>query len=122
MECCICKSEIELVGDWSEGHNADPVQDGRCCGSCNATVVLPARLGQVEQTLKARQRNVGRGLPPTLNPNPAASAVPWPAAVGDRSCSFELPSVTHEECDMCNGSGAIASVGPCPACGGSGRI
>ena len=51
MKCCICDEEIEVLVDrhtgetvWAEGHNAAPVRDGRCCGDCNATVVIPARL------------------------------------------------------------------------------
>lgn len=49
MKCSICGNEIEevLMGGnsvWTEGHNAQPVNDGRCCGSCNDTVVIPRRL------------------------------------------------------------------------------
>lgn len=47
MACCICNGEIETVGGWREGHNAQPVADGRCCGDCNATRVIPARLGLI---------------------------------------------------------------------------
>ena len=39
MKCCIC--EITIVG---YGHNAEPVQVGRCCDVCNAVRVIPARL------------------------------------------------------------------------------
>jgi hypothetical protein len=45
MDCCLCGLEIE-----GHGHNPDPVsrKDGeRCCGVCNATVVLPMRLQEV---------------------------------------------------------------------------
>ena len=46
MICCICKQEIPVEhGTWTEGHNAETVvAGGRCCGDCNATVVIPARL------------------------------------------------------------------------------
>lgn len=44
MICSICKNEIEVVNGWEEGHNAQPVNNGRCCGHCNMTVVLPTRL------------------------------------------------------------------------------
>lgn len=37
--CCICKNIY--VG---YGNNAQPVQDGECCDTCNATVVIPERL------------------------------------------------------------------------------
>ena len=45
MNCSICG---ELIGKeasgWTEGHNAYPINEGRCCGTCNDTEVLPARL------------------------------------------------------------------------------
>lgn len=44
IPCSICGRPIEAVGDWTEGNNAQPVNDGRCCGDCDATVVIPARL------------------------------------------------------------------------------
>ena len=45
MDCSICNLEIPVqVNGWDQGHNAEPVTDGRCCGSCNASVVLPTRI------------------------------------------------------------------------------
>lgn len=50
MKCCICEDEIDIQyatdGSviWDQGHNAQPVRDGRCCSTCNFTVVLAARL------------------------------------------------------------------------------
>ena len=44
MKCSICKGEIEAVGDWTEGNNAEPVNNGRCCDLCNETKVIPARI------------------------------------------------------------------------------
>ena len=49
--CSICTSAIdELIVDgevaWSDGHNAEPVNQGRCCSECNDTVVIPSRLAQ----------------------------------------------------------------------------
>lgn len=48
MNCSICNNEIEkeIVNGKVEqpGHNAQPVNDGRCCDNCNQTVVIPARL------------------------------------------------------------------------------
>ena len=38
--CSICGKEI--TDEFS--NNAQPVNDGRCCGYCNRTVVIPARL------------------------------------------------------------------------------
>jgi hypothetical protein len=44
MNCSICDQPIEIVASWDKGHNAQPVNDGRCCGTCNANVVVPARI------------------------------------------------------------------------------
>mgnify|MGYP003971353353 CR=1 FL=1 len=44
MKCCICEKEIPNQNGWDKGHNAQPVEDGRCCGNCNFTVVIPARM------------------------------------------------------------------------------
>ena len=39
--CCICNNEIP--DEW--GHNPAPVKDaGRCCDTCNYTVVIPERI------------------------------------------------------------------------------
>lgn len=38
--CSICD---ELYDSW--GHNAEPISNGRCCEQCNATVVIPKRMG-----------------------------------------------------------------------------
>lgn len=37
--CCLCLDEIT-----GHGHNAAPVNDGRCCDDCNTYVVIPARV------------------------------------------------------------------------------
>ncbi len=39
IKCCICGEEVK---GW--GNNAEPVKDGTCCDSCNATHVIPARI------------------------------------------------------------------------------
>ena len=45
MKCTICGKRIETEqSGWSEGHNAQPVNDGRCCGPCNVLVVIPRRI------------------------------------------------------------------------------
>jgi len=50
MICDICGNLIDIHYDkkgeayWTEGHNALPVVDGRCCDKCNAEVVIPARI------------------------------------------------------------------------------
>jgi len=48
-DCSICGGEItpEPVSGWALGHNAEPVNDGRCCTVCNDLVVIPARLNRM---------------------------------------------------------------------------
>lgn len=48
-DCSICGGEItpEPVSGWTGGHNAEPVNDGRCCTVCNDLVVIPARLNRL---------------------------------------------------------------------------
>jgi hypothetical protein len=47
MKCCICEEEIKVEhGNWDQGHNAEPVRNGRCCSDCNYIVVIPMRLQQ----------------------------------------------------------------------------
>jgi DNA-directed RNA polymerase subunit RPC12/RpoP len=43
--CSICGKPIES----GFGHNAQPVNDGRCCDDCNARVVLPTRLKRLRE-------------------------------------------------------------------------
>ena len=38
-KCCLCN---EPVSGW--GHNPWPLKKGKCCGICNDTKVVPARL------------------------------------------------------------------------------
>ncbi len=53
-KCSICESHIEPLRDdsgqvvWEGGNNAQPINDGRCCDNCNATVVIPARIAMME--------------------------------------------------------------------------
>jgi len=48
--CSICEEPIKpLTNDegvvyWANGHNALPINDGRCCDQCNNTDVIPARI------------------------------------------------------------------------------
>ena len=57
MECSICNEEIEEIKDnegnviWDLGNNAEPINGGRCCNSCNSRVVIPARLGMIMSQL-----------------------------------------------------------------------
>ena len=52
-ECDICGEPIDIhykedgTPYWTEGHNAQPVVDGRCCDKCQNEVVLPTRLAAI---------------------------------------------------------------------------
>jgi len=60
--CCICTESIKpkyLGKDqidkskswyWYDGNNAEPVAEGRCCDSCNFTVVIPQRITDISMT------------------------------------------------------------------------
>ena len=41
MKCILCENEIipNAITGWSEGNNAQPLADGRCCDTCNIAVV-----------------------------------------------------------------------------------
>jgi hypothetical protein len=50
-QCSICDGPIDehrhpVTGEvyWTEGHNAEPINDGRCCDECNDVRVLPRRM------------------------------------------------------------------------------
>ena len=49
LQCCICNGDIDIQFEgtdhqWDEGHNAQPVADGRCCSMCNDSVVIRTRI------------------------------------------------------------------------------
>ena len=57
MKCSICNGQIDVQGDWTMGHNAEPiVANGRCCSNCNATKVIPARLAEIMRRQNDRLR------------------------------------------------------------------
>ena len=59
MKCSICGELIGKEGSgWGGGHNAWPINEGRCCGACNAMEVLPARL----EALMYSRKEAGAGL------------------------------------------------------------
>lgn len=53
MKCCICGAKLQPPHPTSKidpiywGHNARPVKDGRCCDSCNHSVVIPERMRRI---------------------------------------------------------------------------
>ena len=57
LVCSICFGLIlaEDNGKWKFGHNADPVNNGRCCRRCNDRIVLPARIRQHQREQRANR-------------------------------------------------------------------
>lgn len=49
IKCCLCGENIKPVGTWTQGNNARPLKDGRCCDDCNMNKVIPARLGMMKR-------------------------------------------------------------------------
>jgi len=53
IDCVICKKQIEpertKEGEiyWTQGNDAFPIVDGRCCNSCNANIVVPTRFAEI---------------------------------------------------------------------------
>ena len=63
QECSICGEAIEIqrFGNghtWSEGHNAEPVASGSCCGVCNIAVVIPTRIRAINQKENTNEKSV----------------------------------------------------------------
>jgi hypothetical protein len=50
--CCLCD---KVIKDDPYGHNASPVADGQCCGSCNASKVIPARMNANKSNKRSRK-------------------------------------------------------------------
>jgi len=45
LTCVLCKNPIpEDPPGWTQGHNAEPVVEGRCCTECNNGIVIPIRM------------------------------------------------------------------------------
>jgi hypothetical protein len=57
MQCSICSGPV------TEGHNAEPVNDGRCCTVCNDMVVIPSRIKRLK-TIKDQPKWYGNPNPP----------------------------------------------------------
>jgi hypothetical protein len=62
MECSICGNKIEKkytpegVMYWNKGNNGKPINNGRCCDSCDNLFVIPARLQEALKLLEERKR------------------------------------------------------------------
>lgn len=65
MKCCICKGKIQEHSHngkvfWREGHNAQPLVDGRCCDDCNNHVVGFRIFCFTSQTLDKKEYGIQR--------------------------------------------------------------
>ncbi len=64
MKCSICHGDIDVHclpnGEpyWDKGHNAWPINDGRCCSDCNTLDVIPARLEEMGRQLKGDMNEI----------------------------------------------------------------
>jgi len=49
INCSICGLVIKPhpVSGWDKGHNAQPVNAGRCCDVCNELIVIPRRIADM---------------------------------------------------------------------------
>jgi len=66
--CCLCGADYGRYG-----HNPDPVSSvGRCCDTCNATVVIPARLAMMGFRAEERKEIEARMLEIEDMENPSA--------------------------------------------------
>jgi len=46
--CILCGEPIDIhCNGWAEGHNAQPLADGRCCSTCNKERVVPRRIANI---------------------------------------------------------------------------
>ena len=60
-KCSICEDVIIPDPDgWNGGHNAEPVNSGRCCGTCNTRVVTPTRIVLYLKNKEKRGTNNGQ--------------------------------------------------------------
>lgn len=66
LYCSICGIEITIDNhNWKLGHNAFPINEGRCCKECNDTIVTPRRLRdrkreQLKITKERSKKNVSK--------------------------------------------------------------
>ena len=72
MKCSICHGSIDEhrhpeTGEvyWTEGHNAQPINDGRCCDTCNDTVVIIRR---INNAIEGEDPYEGNGVSAEVTP------------------------------------------------------
>jgi hypothetical protein len=59
-KCSICGgpfTEREKKYWLGGGHNAQPINDGRCCGTCNDEVVVPERWRRIQERWASEATN-----------------------------------------------------------------
>ena len=60
--CIICKKEIDPHRNsegkifWTDGHNAEPIANGRCCSKCNNTIVIPQRITDMRMAFLEKKK------------------------------------------------------------------
>ena len=60
MKCSICGHDIDQQHDpdgtviWDQGHNAQPINNGRCCSGCNEIVIL-RRIADIRTNTRAKE-------------------------------------------------------------------
>ena len=61
MDCVICGNPIitHPITGWDRGNNAEPVKEGRCCDTCDQTVVIPRRMSNA---IEGNDPYEGKGL------------------------------------------------------------
>ena len=56
IECVLCGHLIDRKMHegkvyWTEGNNAQPLADGRCCDMCDCILVIPSRMGMYQENI-----------------------------------------------------------------------
>jgi len=66
--CSICflrlDHDVEAQDGWVFGCNADPINDGQCCNTCDETIVLTARLNQLSPAFSDHPKLFSKGVQP----------------------------------------------------------
>lgn len=85
--CSICQGQY--VG---HGNNAQPVNDGRCCGECNTTVVVPARIKRDEAIIRRDAQMIAALEEGKLN---LLEECPYPEKHADGDSHFNCENILH---------------------------
>jgi len=76
--CCLCGNPIEPVGTWTQGCNAQPLADGRCCQTCDNTRVIPERIRRYyEEARAAKPKVFDDGMGGTYRPGAVIEVPKW---------------------------------------------